>query len=427
MNPIYRGILPPKNKTVFWMKGKKLLVYTPTGWKETSADITIDDSMVEGSENPVESKVIQQSLNAKQQALSLAISQKQNTLTIDTALSETSENPIENSAVYKQYITEDEIDEIILIVDPSKAREVYKKKYLTFTLRNTGKFYPPSYSGTNAKMYYSLDEGNTWTQFTSTINNIPAGTKIMFKGENITKFTSRISCYTSSFDISGNILSLFYGDTFRNQTSLPATSYACQLIFNESGVVDASNLILPDTAVPEYGYYRLFRTCNQLTKAPVLPATTVGDRGYYEMFSLCTSLATAPEIAATTMGKYTCSMMFYNCSSLVNAPELLATFSTGSVSNYEGVYSSMFKGCTALETAPVLISTRIPEYGYSSMFQNCSSLKYIKCLGTDITWSGATSGWVSGVGNSGTFVQASGVSWGTGVSGIPTGWTIQNV
>lgn len=427
MNPIYRGQYPPKNTNVLWIKDNQIYIYQNGGWTPSSASIDVDDTMVPDSTNPVQSKVIQDSLGDLETELSQQIGGKQDLLTFDTNLSDTSPNPIKNSAVYKQYMTEDDIDDIIVIVDPSKAREVYKKKYLTFTLKNTGKFYPPSYSGTNAKMYYSLDGGNTWTQFTSTINNIPAGTKIMFKGENITKFTSKISCYTSSFDISGNILSLFYGDTFRNQTSLPATSYACQLIFNESGVIDASNLILPDTAVPEYGYYRLFRTCNQLTKAPVLPATTVGDRGYYEMFSLCTSLVTAPEIAATTMGKYTCSMMFYNCSSLVNAPELLATFSTGSVSTYEGVYSSMFKGCTALETAPVLISTRIPEYGYSSMFQNCSSLKYIKCLGTDITWSAATSGWVSGVGSSGTFVQASGVSWGTGVNGIPTGWTVESV
>jgi len=35
--------------------------------------------------------------------------------------------------------------------------------------------------------------------------------------------------------------------------------------------------------------------------------------------------------------------------------------------------------------------------------------------------------WVDGVptGASGTFVKKSGVSWPTGISGIPSGWTVQ--
>lgn len=87
----------------------------------------------------------------------------------------------------------------------------------------------------------------------------------------------------------------------------------------------------------------------------------------------------------------------------------------------------MFAGCTSLTTAPVLSAATLTENQYKNMFSGCTSLNYIKCLATDISASGCTEGWVTGVPSSGTFIKNSSMnSWPTGSSGIPSGWAIQN-
>ena len=53
--------------------------------------------------------------------------------------------------------------------------------------------------------------------------------------------------------------------------------------------------------VPEYCYYRMFKSCTSLTQAPALPATTLADSCYSSMFYSCTALTQAPELPATTL------------------------------------------------------------------------------------------------------------------------------
>ena len=88
-------------------------------------------------------------------------------------------------------------------------------------------------------------------------------------------------------------------------------------------------------------------------------------------------------------------------------------------------FQYMFAGCTGLTSAQnlVLPATSLVVGCYRYMFQYCRNLNYIKCLATNITGQALTN-WVNGVAASGTFVKASGVSWNTGVSGIPQGWTV---
>ena len=108
---------------------------------------------------------------------------------------------------------------------------------------------------------------------------------------------------------------------------------------------------------------------------------------------------------------------------VVSAENLILPATT--LQNY--CYLRMFYGCTALITAPELPATTLASNCYNSMFYNCSSLNYIKCLATDISASGCTSGWVSGVASSGTFVKAATMTgWSTGNSGIPNNWTVQD-
>jgi hypothetical protein len=87
----------------------------------------------------------------------------------------------------------------------------------------------------------------------------------------------------------------------------------------------------------------------------------------------------------------------------------------------------MFWGCTTLTTAPELPATTLAEGCYSNMFSGCSKLNYIKCLATDISATDCTKDWVDGVASEGTFIKHPDMNnWTTGVSGIPTGWTVED-
>ena len=90
-------------------------------------------------------------------------------------------------------------------------------------------------------------------------------------------------------------------------------------------------------------------------------------------------------------------------------------------------YEYMFYNCTNIKKAPVLPATTLTNLCYNSMFYGCTSLNYIKCLATDFTANGCINSWLYDVSETGTFVKKSGASWPTGESGIPSGWTIQNI
>lgn len=113
----------------------------------------------------------------------------------------------------------------------------------------------------------------------------------------------------------------------------------------------------------------MFRGCISLTTVPELPATTLSKHCYDSMFKGCTVLIKATLILpATTLANYCYSQMFYNCTSLTTAPELPATILP------DHCYYSMFYGCTSLTTAPKLPATILAQYCYTSMFEGCNSL-----------------------------------------------------
>ena len=279
---------------------------------------------------------------------------------------------------------------------------------------------------TNACQYCIDGDGN-WIDLPSgtTTQAINQGQTLSFKGNLTPKSSSGIGRFTISkkCNLEGNCMSLLFGDNAVNNNSLSGKSYAFYELFRGcTTIIQVSELFLPATTLDKGCYRHMFNGCTSLTTAPELPATTLADSCYEYMFYNCTSLTTAPELPATKLYVYCYQHMFNGCTSLTTAPELPAT----TLANY--CYRYMFQNCTSLTTAPELPATTLADNCYRYMFHGCKKLNYIKMLATNISASMCLDYWVSNVSSTGTFVKKLAMkSLPTGNSGIPRGWTVQNV
>ena len=367
---------------------------------------------------------------------------------------------LENGELLKPYVAY--IEDVDRIDWNSKEIVDYTTEYLTFNILSAGTInWTASDTGLTKTIDYKLNDGE-WTSITSNTGEtaptitVNSGDKIQFRGNNAQYATylylklkyNSFSGSTASFEVEGNIMSLIYGDDFKNNLTISSTYTFASLFRQCVNLVSAKNLVLPATTLASNCYNGMFWNCASLTTAPsVLPATILTERCYNEMFYNCTSLTTAPQLPATTLANYCYYNMFLYCKSLTSAPVLPATTLVDScyyqmfygctsltiapelpaTTLASNCYYQMFYLCTSLTTAPELPATTLATQCYKSMFQGCTNLNYIKCLATDISASNCTSNWVKGVASTGTFIKApSMTSWTTGVNGIPTGWTVQD-
>lgn len=293
----------------------------------------------------------------------------------------------------------------------------YSKEYFTLKALESGEFGWPV-----DNVEYSLNDG-TWTAWDSASTlSVNSGDAVRFKSSINTTYDSKTITSTGRFDVEGNSMSLFYGDNFQNQTTLPSRDNNLTSLFSGNiYLVNAENMILPATTLKYCCYQNMFRGCSSLTEAPVLPATTLGANCYAYMFAGCTSLTTAPELPATTTVGGCYQYMFNGCTSLTEAPVLPATTLT------TNCYNSMFQGCTSLTTAPELSASACAGTCYSNMFNGCTSLNYLKCLLQDKSCPSCVWGILQNVSATGTFVKAAGVEWSRGAGGVPNNWTVIDV
>lgn len=251
---------------------------------------------------------------------------------------------------------------------------------LTFEVLSDGLIYwkkNTSY-GPAKTIEYKKNDG-VWTSIRSSTAgvsiNVVSGDIVQFRGNNAIYSSGSSRCNTFSgttcqFKAKGNIMSLINDSSFSNLKTLSSSYNFVRLFQGLTGLTDASNLLLPATALTEGCYYEMFMDCTNLTGCPtILPATTLTDYCYYAMFNFCSKITSAPTLPATIL----------------------------------------------------------TNYCYATMFLGCSKLNYIECLATDISASSCVGGWVTTVASTGTFVKSGYMSsWPSGESGIPNGWTVQD-
>lgn len=261
----------------------------------------------------------------------------------------------------------------------------------------------------NPTLSYSLDDGETWTNITIsgtvTFGTINTGDKIIFKGDN-TKFASAWDSYnyfTSSkqFKVYGNIMSLFNGANFKENSEFNSSvTHHCAGLFKDStNLVDASNLILPALTLYTSSYNGMFRGATALQHGPQMLATTpTGSENCSSMFEACINLEEPIEINFTTLTKQCCMRMF-----LMDRSTKLTT--------------------PKMTKSPILKCHTSADSCYSEMFKGNGNINEITCLLTSSSTN--TNNWLLNAGSStGTFYKHPSMTWNTGTSAIPSGWTI---
>ena len=256
----------------------------------------------------------------------------------------------------------------------------FSTKPLTFNILSAGTINWTASDSTVTKTIDYKVNNDEWKSIKSNTGSsaptitVNPGDKVQFRGNNAqyANSSSRYNSFsgsTASFEAEGNIMSLIYGDDFKNNSTI-SSAYAFTSLFEYcANLVSAENLILPATTLTNSCYRNMFYNCTSLTTAPALPATTLANWCYSSMFDGCTSLTTAPVLPATTLAERCYQHMFRGCTSLTTAPELPATTLVTWCYNY------MFNGCTSLTTAPSILPARtLVDYCYSNMFYNCTSL-----------------------------------------------------
>ena len=250
--------------------------------------------------------------------------------------------------------------------------------YCTFVALEDGfsaGLYNANYEGT---LEYCIDGNEEWAVLEANTDTVAvnAGQTISFKGNLVNLNTEEgIGAFvtTKNFNVVGNVMSLLFGDNAATSYSLEGYNNIFKYLFSydslgNKNLISVSKNFLPATALADFCYFYMFRSCSNLTTAPELPATTLCEGCYDQMFLYCSSLTTVPELPATTLADFCYTGMFSGCSSLTTVPELPAT----ALASY--CYSGMFSGCSSLTTVPELPATTLAGNCYYSMFRYCNKL-----------------------------------------------------
>lgn len=203
---------------------------------------------------------------------------------------------------------------------------------------------------------YSTDNVN-WT---TTVPHIPAGGRVYIKAtathwgdDNI--WQNKLNS-SQPFNVGGNIMSLFYGDYFTGAETTfpdPTREYILGGLFSQTGVIDASELMIPVQYMPAWCCRSMFLGCESLTAGIAsLPATQLGHHCYQGMYENATALTTANTVLpALHVPQNAYDGMYAHCADLANPVEIMAETGDGNGMAY------MFSDCVGMTSITVHLNS----------------------------------------------------------------------
>jgi len=123
-----------------------------------------------------------------------------------------------------------------------------------------------NFSKTDKELYWSTD-GKSWTLSPTTESTISVeattGTNLYLIGSNTIYDYNQNGAFTTStcnYNVSGNIMSLFYDEDFEDKVSFPENnSYILRGLFrNDTHLINAKDLLLPATTLVDFCYNSMF-------------------------------------------------------------------------------------------------------------------------------------------------------------------------
>lgn len=182
-----------------------------------------------------------------------------------------------------------------------------------------------------------------------------------------------------------------------------------------------------------FGY--MFKDCTLLTEIPTFVITTqeAGYECYCGMFQNCKALTSIPSELTSNLTSLKLvdnyRDMFNGCTNLTGKlPAGLLPAETATSYCYERMFKDT--GITGMEDGAMALNTFAGSSCCSEMFAGCKNLASVYCVATNPSAS-YTGNWLNGAGTDvqgeKTFTQKTGVTWPSGVSGIPEGWTAEYV
>ena len=244
----------------------------------------------------------------------------------------------------------------------SAAPHDYSKDYLTLNILTGGTIMwrKNNRQSPSVTISYSINNGN-WVDITSDTGS-SAPTIIVYEGDKV-RIKGNNNTYCATGTTTGATTRSYY-NSFSGDTSARYNVYGniMSLIYGENFI---GNNEFPDTN--GWSFKSLFEGCKNVVSAKnlILPPTTLYMSSFRALFSNATNLVEGPELLAPTL-------------------------------------------------APAC---------YSYIF-GTTKITYVKCLATDISSSGCLYKWLTSVPSSGTLVKKAGVTYPSGESGIPSGWTV---
>jgi len=206
------------------------------------------------------------------------------------------------------------------IIEPSPEID-YSKEYFTVTSWEDNNTLYLLHSNSSKNMQISFDK-TTWAEvingqtgtYTYTLNK---GEKAYFKGVNnsMTNVQDRQTCWSGSktYEFSGNIMSLLWGDDFIGKTVVPSTSttniFGWAFIPASStyaNVLTMRNLVIPMTTYPAGIFKFTFAYLPKLLYLPKeFPAQTyVGNNAFEGAFEYSSKIKETPIFRLTTAQNY---------------------------------------------------------------------------------------------------------------------------
>lgn len=274
-----------------------------------------------------------------------------------------------------------------LIEEGSEDCSGYSHKYFTLATDDgsNANFYVPIIG--NKTIDYSIDNGQTWAtavgasqiyQISTPSIMLRAVTSLPWASSQGTNYAITAS---TRFHVEGNIMSLFYGDDFENQTTLNI-SHACESMFNSStNLTSAENLVLPARTIGTYAYHAMFYKCRNLTNAaPIIEADEIPAEAMSLIFEETNITSVNLPNATATTANAAIYAAFNSCTQLkeVNMPSMV---------NYASQYYT-FRNNTSLEKIVNNATNGTNFQYYNSISQNVTFYK-----NPNATWTGLPSTW----------------------------------